>query len=191
MSLTAEAFARLQKLLLPPSRIWDLVGDLHKIFLAAGDEMVRIEGRILDLIRESDPRQAVELLPEYERDLALVSTGTTAERQARVVAKMTQKQRVRPADFQQVLAPLFGQLAADVVIIERGRAFAVLVGDDREIYRFFAYRNPALPGTYDIAGAQSQIDQMAHSHTKGYAIESIDFLCDEPFSLCDRDILGV
>jgi hypothetical protein len=64
------------------------------------------------------------------------------------------------------------------------------MGDDREIYRFFVYRDPALPGTYDIEGAQALVDDISPSQTAGYVVESIDFLCDDPYSLCDRDLLG-
>jgi len=88
------------------------------------------------------------------------------------------------------LAPLLAQAPADVVVIERTRAFAIAVGDDREIYRFFIYRDPTLPDVYFLASAQAQVDRMQPSHTEGTVVESINFLCDDPHSLCDRDLLG-
>ena len=193
MGLTALAYARMMKALLPPGRLWRLEPDsvLSQVLLGAADELLRIEGRGADLIEESDPQTADELLPDFERVLGLSSDGTLAERRARVVSKLVFRQRVRPADYRLALAPLLGQDVADVDIIERGRAFAVLVDDDHEIYRFFVYRDPDLPGSYDLDAAQELIDSISHSHTKGYVIESIDFRCEDEFSLCDRDLLGV
>lgn len=193
MGLTAEAFARMMKQLLPPGSIWRLDPDslLSKLLLASGDELVRVDGRAWDLIAEANPQTADELLPEWERLLELSSDGTLAERRARVVARLVLRQRVRPVDYQQALAALLGLAAEDVVVVERSRADAIAMDDDREIYRFFIYRDPGEPGTYDLDSAQDLVDSMAHSHTKGHVIESIDFLCDDEFSLCDRDILGV
>lgn len=189
---SAEAYARMLKALLPPGGLWrlDPESNLSKLMLACGDELTRVSGRAADLVEEADPRTTSELLPDFERMLALTATGTENERRALVVSLLIRRQRVRPADFQQALAGVFGQDAGDVVIIEHSRAFAIVVNDDREIFRFFAYRNPALPGSYDIDAGQTVINGMTPSHTSGHAIESIAFLCDDPFSLCDRDILG-
>jgi hypothetical protein len=62
--------------------------------------------------------------------------------------------------------------------------------DEREIYRFFIYRDPTLPGTYYLESAQQLLDEMEHSNTLGQVIESVNFLCDDQYSLCDRDLLG-
>jgi uncharacterized protein YmfQ (DUF2313 family) len=189
----ANAYARMLKQLLPPGALWRLDPDsvLSKLFLACGDELERVSERVRDLFEEVDPRTADELLPDFERLLDLPSTGTDAERRARVVALLVRRQRVRPVDFQQALALILGQAVEDVVVLEQSRAFAIAVGDDQEIYRFFVYRDPTEPGDYNLDDAQFVIDLMAPSHTKGHAIESIDFLCDDEFSLCDRDLLGV
>ena len=188
---TSAAYARAQKLLLPPGRLWSLIGStLEGVLLGAGDELVRVSGRVADLIEESDPRTATETLPEWESMLELPSTGTDAERQARIVGKLLERQRFRPTDYQQALALMLGQDADDVVVIERGRVFAVLVGDDNEIYRYFVYRDPTDPGSYSVDDAQAQVDAMEPEHTKGHVIESLLFLCDDPYSLCDRDLLG-
>ena len=193
MGLTAEAFGRMMKALLPPGRAWRLKasGVLSKALLGASDELVRVDGRSVDLLVESDPRTADELLPEFESNLDLPSDGTLDERRNRVVAHLVTLQRRRPEDYQRMLAPLFGMEDFEIPIIERHRVFAVLVGADEEIYRFFAYRDPYLAGTYDIESAQALIDKVQDAHTLGYAIESIEFLCDDQFSLCDRDLIGV
>jgi uncharacterized protein YmfQ (DUF2313 family) len=190
--MNAAGYARMMRQLLPPGWIWKEGDDslLAKFFLGAADELERIDLRGQALSWESDPRTATEMLPEFEADLGLVADGTLAERRARVVARLIARQRVRPVDFQLALAPLLGQAAIDVVVMERTAAWAASVGDQREIYRFFIYRDPTEPGAADIDAAQALVDDMAHSHTKGHVIESINFLCDDEFSLCDRDLLG-
>lgn len=114
-----------------------------------------------------------------------------AARRNAVIARMVEQQRARPIDFQEALASILGQDSGDVVVIETTASQATAQGDAKEIYRFFIYRDPALSGTYDIVTAQTEIDRIAHSHTKGHAIESIGMIVDDPFSLVDRDIIGV
>ncbi|HEY6037010.1 MAG TPA: hypothetical protein VIV58_22175, partial [Kofleriaceae bacterium] len=136
------------------------------------------------------PSTAVELLPDYERELELDSTGTDADRQARIVARLVARQRYRPVDFQNALVPLLGQLPADVVVMERSHAFADSLGDDREIYRFFIYRDPTLRGTYQLDAAQALVDTIKASQTVGTVIESTSFEYADPHSLYARDLMG-
>lgn len=185
-------FARMLIALLPPGKVWRLIAgsDLVRVLEGCADELSRVEARAVNLLDEADPTTTEEMLPEYERELGLSSDGTVEERQARIVARRIARQRYRPVDFQTALAPLLGQDAVDVVVIERSRVFAIAIGDDREIYRFFIYRDPTDPGTYQLAAAQALVDKIKPSHTVGHVIESINFLCDDEFSLCDRDLLG-
>jgi uncharacterized protein YmfQ (DUF2313 family) len=192
VGLSADAYARMLSALLPPGRVWRLVGEslLQPLLLGSADELERLDARAGDLLKESVASTANELLPEYEAELDLEATGTVDERRARVVARLIARQRYRPVDFQTALAPLLGLTPAEVVVLERTHAMAVALGDDREIFRFFIFRDPALPGTYYLASAQELVDQIKPSHTLGQLIESVNFLCDDPYSLCDRDLLG-
>jgi hypothetical protein len=192
-STTTDAYGRTLAALLPPGKVWRLVAEsaLSQVLAACGNELARVEVRVGNLLSEVDPSTVSELLPEYERELGLASDGTTAERVARVVARLVAQQRYRPVDIQAALAPLFGLSSGSVVVIERTVAQAAAMGDAREIFRFFVYRNPALGGAYYLASAQALLDKIKPSHTVGHAIESINFLCDDPYSLTDRDILGV
>lgn len=188
---TVQAYAAMLEQLLPPGRVWRLFGSvLEKLLLGCAEELVRLDQRIANLFDEMDPRTTLELLPEFEKMLNVAGAIDLAERRGRVVARLVARQRFRPADFQQALAPLLGQAAADVVVLERTPAFAASIGDVREIYRFFVYRDPSLPGTAYIASAQTQVDRMKPSHTVGTVIQSISVLCDDPYSLTDRDLLG-
>lgn len=191
-SPVAERYARMMQQLLPPGRIWKLIGTfLADLFLGCADELARVEGRVNDMLNEADPSTATELLPEYESELDLETAATVEERRARIVARLIARQRFRPVDFQTALAPLLALDPVDVVVIERTHAFAVSLGDDREIFRFFIYRNPALPGTYFLASAQALVDKIKPSHTVGAVIESVSFLCEDPHDECERDLLGV
>lgn len=192
IQLTAQAYARMMAKLLPPGTIWrlDADGRLHQVFLACGDECERVGGRAADLLRESDPRTADELLPDFERVLGLEAEGTADERRARVVALLVRRQRVRPSDFKQALGPLLGQDSGDVALIEISRAEAAAMDDDRAIYRFYVYRDPSVAGAYDLAGAQAVIDGMEPAHTEGKVIESVRFTCGDPYSICGRDLLA-
>jgi len=179
--------------LLPPGKLWDLVASmLSDLFAACADELGRLDARVSDLLREAIPSTAVELLPDYESELELVpgASDTNAQRQARIVAQTIADQGFRPSDFQTALAPLLVQDASDVVVLERSAAFAASINDVREIFRFFIYRDPTLPGTADIASAQALVDKIKASHTVGTVIESVNLLCDDSHSLCDRDLLG-
>lgn len=192
MAPAPNKYARMMLALLPPGKVWRLIGEslTAALFAACADELGRVDGRVGDLLNEADPSTAVELLPDYEAELALDSTGSNAERQARIVARLVARQRYRPVDFQTALAPLLAQDAADVVVMERSHAFADSLGDDREIFRFFIYRNPLLPGTYFVAAAQALVDAIKPSHTIGAVIESLSMLYDDPRSLDDRDLRG-
>lgn len=68
----ADHLARLKQLL-PRGAAWraEPGGDMEGTLAAWAEEFARIDGRIDDLRRESDPESAVELLPDWERVLGL------------------------------------------------------------------------------------------------------------------------
>jgi len=192
VGLAADAYARMLEALLPPGRLWplaSLTSLVHSLMLGSSDELARLDQRTIDLRNEADPRTAVETLPEYETDLELVAASTTAERQANVVGALVRRQRFRPVDIRTALAPLLGADPGDVTVIERSHALAVSLGDEREVFRFFVIGDPGNPGEF-VASAQQLLDSMGPEHTAGYVIQSTGMACDDPFSLCDRDLLG-
>lgn len=189
--MNAAGYADMLRSLLPPGRLWRFFdGLILPLLQGCADELGRLDTRAADLLDELDPTTATESLPEWERDYDLPSDGTTAERQARVLARYIALERRRPVDFQNILAPLLGLDPADVDVIERTAAQAASLGDVREKKRFFIFRDPALPGTYYLDSAQALLDDINRSTCVGHVIESISFICDDPRSLCDRDLLG-
>lgn len=190
-STIAPSYARMLAALLPPGRLWSLIGDLiSDVLLACADELARVHARVLDLLNEVDPTTATELLPEYERELDVIAAPSIDERRANIVARLVRRQRFRPVDFQQALSLLLAQAPEDVVVLERSPAFAASIADAREIFRFFAYRDPTLPGTYFLASAQEVVDKMKPSHTKGHVIESVSARYADPHTLYGRDLMG-
>lgn len=96
MGVSADAYARMLKALLPRGALWNLESDsnLSKSLLAMADELARIDARGDDLIREIDPRTTSELLADFERvyglpDPCAGEDQSTAQRIASLVAKIT------------------------------------------------------------------------------------------------------
>lgn len=63
--------------------------------------------------------------------------------------------------------------------------------DSAQIYNFFAYRDPVVAGTPDITEAQRLFKRTALGHMNAHVGQSLSFKCDSPYSLCDRDPLGI
>ena len=66
----------------------------QRILGAAAEEPARVDARVQDLLREFDPREALELLPDFERAFGLPDAcsrpaETLQERRAAVHEKMT------------------------------------------------------------------------------------------------------
>lgn len=188
----SPGYTRAMLSLLPPGKALPRLLDslLYQLLEGCADELGRFDARVQNLFTEMNPATAVELLPDYESELDLDTSGTIAEQQGRVVGALVSRRGFKPADVQKALATLLAQAPSSVVVLERTVAIAAAMGDAREVYRFFVYRDPTLPGTYFLASAQVLLDQIKFSHTVGTVIESIDFACDDPHSLCDRDLLG-
>ena len=100
------------KHLLPPGRLLDLSpGSVISRFLGGlAVELARVEARAADLVLETDPRSAVETLPEWERMLGLpdarvpvIPTGT-AERQRAVTQKFANRGGQNDAFFAKLCA---------------------------------------------------------------------------------------
>lgn len=96
MGLSADAYARQLKALMPPGPAWQGEREtaIARLLLAVADELARVDGRAEALVREWDPRTALETLPDWERVLGLpnpcVTEAQTVEaRRAAVTAKLT------------------------------------------------------------------------------------------------------
>jgi hypothetical protein len=63
--------------------------------------------------------------------------------------------------------------------------------DSAQIYNFYAFRDPLLSGTPDLIEAQRLFHRTALAHMNAKVIQSMSFIVDDPYSLVDRDPVGV
>lgn len=97
MALNARAYRDQLAALLPQGAVWprDTDSRLMKLLLALAQEFARVDRRAGDLARESDPRRALELLADWERNYGLpdpcvdTSDLTIGERRDALVSRMT------------------------------------------------------------------------------------------------------
>jgi uncharacterized protein YmfQ (DUF2313 family) len=113
--MSASAYARVLKQLLPPGLVWNLEPDsnLSSLFLGIGEELARVEGRADALLEESDPRTATETLEEWERELglpdaAIVSLPPTLEGRRLAIAQKLIRQGGQHHRFFTALAAACG-----------------------------------------------------------------------------------
>jgi len=187
---TVDEYKRQLISLFPRGRLFtfDALGDFLS---SAAEELVRVDDRAVEGLAESDPNTVNETLEEWEAQYGLEGTGTTEERRASLISRVVRKWRARPVDYQEKFAAVLGFTDPnDVVVVEITNAQAVAMGDERQVYQFYLYRDPGLPGSYSVDNADALLEEFVHSHTRGQTIESTCFLCDSPTSLCDRDLLG-
>lgn len=91
--MTPKAYTSQLIALLPRGDFWEGFPTLKALLAAWAEELSRVHGRMLDLLREADPSQAVETLSDWERVLALPDecmplAASIEERQQAVVAKL-------------------------------------------------------------------------------------------------------
>jgi uncharacterized protein YmfQ (DUF2313 family) len=105
--MSAEAYARQLKQLLPRGRLWSLDPDsvLSKLCLGIAEELARVEGRGAALVDEVDPRTTLELLDDWERVLGLPDDcydeppTSVTERRLAAVQKLTSRGGATPQFF--------------------------------------------------------------------------------------------
>ena len=125
-AVNPERYAAVLLQLFPPGPLWPReMGTLLEAFVrgSLGYELSRTEHRAQRLIREMDPRNAEELLEDWERILALPETSSAStDRSARQRAaheKLTTIGGSSPDFFTEIAA----KLGYDI-LIERGNAMA-------------------------------------------------------------------
>jgi len=99
--------------LLPFGKLWDLRNQpkLSALIGSHAPELARTDDRVNDLLREADPRQADELLPEWEKLLGLPDectpeNPTVEERRGQVVQKYTSVGGISAAYYEFLTAQL-------------------------------------------------------------------------------------
>jgi uncharacterized protein YmfQ (DUF2313 family) len=113
MTADSKAYGELGLRLLPPGRAWTRAPGsvLRGLLEGFGFEFARTDKRSEDLLRESDPRETVEMLGDWERSLGLPDpcTGplpTAEQRRSAIVARLIESAGQSPAFFVQVALAL-------------------------------------------------------------------------------------
>jgi hypothetical protein len=83
-----------------------------------------------------------------------------------------------------------GPAVADAALDARFDDFLARTPQGDRPFAWFAYRDLDLPGTPDMVGARAVVQKLKPAHTHGAAITSLDVLCDDPATGCDREPLG-
>lgn len=91
----ADQYRELLKKLFPKGKLWEFVEgtDSYKLLDAVKEELVRVDGRATQLLKEQDPRYALETLPDWEKEYGLpdecsVLGGTLSQRRTNLLAKI-------------------------------------------------------------------------------------------------------
>lgn len=109
MGVSAEAYARQLKQLLPRGSLWNLAPEswLSKLLLGLADELARIDARAQDLLNEWDPRTATETLDDWERVFGVTPpSAVAADRRIAIAAAVTARGGSTPAYFVAVATAL-------------------------------------------------------------------------------------
>lgn len=123
--------------LLPSGPAWDALQPfLRAVLSGANGAVLAAYNRVLDLLKEADPRTAVETLPEWLEAWGLPEDGEalpTSEEGQRglLVGKVTAQGGQARAYYRQVVRTILGDDEAEVIITERpyGTVFSAWVSD--------------------------------------------------------------
>lgn len=159
-----------------------------------GQMLADARARTLAAVDQAHPGRATELLSELEQEYGLaVGNGlTVANRQKRLLAKY----RARNGGDRPSLLRTLRTVAAEAQIVAVG-ASRVAGTDPRAVYRFVVLLSEA---HWDDTALRAQRDQLlaqqvtSHAtwvHTVGDGPDLDPFRCDDPDSLCDRDVLAI
>lgn len=99
MALTSTDYLQQLQALLPPGPAWssDDASFMTRLFTSLAQELARVDGRVLQLVEEADPRTVAELFSDWERvaglpDACAVAFGgdqSVAQRRAALVGRLT------------------------------------------------------------------------------------------------------
>ena len=193
-STDADRFARALATLRGPeitSADGTLVAEDLRVF---GQMLADARARTLTAVDQAHPGRATELLSELETEHGLaVGNGLSVEtRQRRLLAKY----RARNAGDRLSLLRTIRTVAAEAQIVAVG-ASRVAGTDPRAVFRFVVllseahWNDTALRASLDALLAQQTTSHASWIHTVGDGTDLDPFRCDDPDSLCDRDVFAI
>ncbi len=122
MAHSAEDYLLSLQQLIPEGQAWPRETDavLTRLLAGMAEEPARVEARSEALVEEADPRETVELLPDWERvaglpDECTAAAETIGQRQQALVARLTARGGQSPRYF----IDLAAALGFEIEIVER------------------------------------------------------------------------
>ena len=173
-TIECQKYLRLFQNLLPQGKAWNRDSDsvLTRLLQSLGLEFCRVEKRGKLFIDEVDPRTTTELLPDWERVMALPDECTEAdltleERRLQIVQKLTERGSQNLA-FYRSIAEQFG---FEVVVhdFRPFRAGSSRAGDalTNEEWRFyFEVSGHGMSESHSVATFQCTIKKLKPAHTE-------------------------
>lgn len=156
---------------------------------AMGDALADVIATLDTALDQAFPATATVMLGELETlhgltvrpDLAIV------DRQIRLLAEIRANRGGTPQSILQAVRVI----DPTVALFEVTTAMATAAGVPTAVFNFgvlvtaATFANPGL-----LAAIQSIVAKLSPTHTHGSVGTRAGFLCDDPGSLCDRDLLG-
>lgn len=161
---------------------------IQRELMVEGDALGYAWSLFAELERYYLPDRATRMLDDWER-ICRIQPGPADSfetRRNRILGFMRKIAGYSRDQIVTALAPVLDCQPSDIEIIENENTG---INPD-VVFIWFAHRDPALGGNPDFATAQRMLDEMRPAHTLGVVGESTEFRCDDPHSLCDRDLLG-
>ncbi len=184
----------------PRGRAWSLDPAMapYQELEAWGEVLDAQDAQVNALLDEAVPDRASSLLGRWEAlfDLHPRSGLSEAERRRRVLARMAYLPDTRPVTIEDILEAF---TSLDVAIVEPG-AFrcddAGSVCDEPDdvldgawVWWVEVDETAARAGDVTRLELEQELQRIKPAHTVAY-VRCDDFLTDDPWSLCDRDLLG-
>lgn len=173
----------------PPGAYSDDEDSLQAIILGGASEGLGVSLEQVNALQlEVFPQTAEECLEDWEQlyNIAVPVDASLADRRATLLGLVRGGKPVSIPGFSEQMDPVLGEGCWTLY----ENLIADVSPEDEQVFFAFVWRDPAQPGTYDIAAAQRLATRAKEAHLLVLVGESNCFLTNDPFSRTNRDILG-
>jgi len=155
---------------------------IQRMLMVEGDGLGYALGLAAELKEDFLPHRAYGVALERWEALTGITprpADSIATRRLRVCSHLWTEAGYSCGQVLAMVAELLDTTAANLSILEFCAVFS-----------WYVYRNPALGGSPDMAGARAVIERMKPAHTYGGLCESTSLLCDTQYNYCDETPIG-
>lgn len=126
-------------------------------------------------------------LSDWETTLGLAGIGTTAQRQAAILAKLAYFATPTVQEIKDAMEVLLGY---EPHVHEVKAATLAGTGREDQVFVFAVECTAGYPAPSVVTAMEQVLDRIKQTHTDYRICERVGFRCDDPDSLCDRDLLA-